>query len=243
MKTQKNQNSQSLIILSRPITTLPLLLFLLFLGLSVSGLAAEREDLDQRILTLTDKFTAMQAKPDKRISPEILRKAQGIILLDGTRAGFLFAYQHAGGVALVKDSRTGEWSPASFVGANEVSQGLQIGSERSLTVILIMNGDATWSLVGPVNKFGGEASGTAGNATGRTEGAISPVERPAMVYSDRHGLYAGAAIKGGSIWPDTDANLAYYKQPLSAKEILFDGKVKPTAAGKKLAERIIESSK
>src|SRR5882757_2191888 len=118
MKTHKNQNPKSLISSSRPITTLPLCLFLLFLGLSVSGLAAEREDLDQRIHTLTDKFEAMQAKPDKRISPEILRKAQGIILLDGTRAGFLFAYQHAGGVAMVKDSRTGEWGPASFVGAN-----------------------------------------------------------------------------------------------------------------------------
>ena len=31
--------------------------------------------------------------------------------------------------------------------------------------------------------------------------------------------------------------------PLSAKEILFDGKVKPTAAGKELAQRISESSK
>ena len=64
-----------------------------------------------------------------------------------------------------------------------------------------------------------------------------------IVSRDRHGLYAGAAIKGGSIWPDTDANLAYYGLPLSAKEILFDRKVKPTAAGEELAQRITESSK
>ena len=144
---------------------------------------------------------------------------------------------------MVKDSRTGEWGSASFVGANEASQGLLIGGERSLTVIVITNADATFALVGPAIKFGGEASGTAGNATGKTEGVISPVEQPATVYRDSRGLYAGAAIKGGAIWPDTDANLAYYGLPLSAKEILFDGKVKPTAAGKELAQRISESSK
>jgi hypothetical protein len=66
MKTHKNQNSLSLPGSCRPITTLPLFLFLLFLGVSVSGLAAEREYLDQRILTLTGKFAAMQAKTDKR---------------------------------------------------------------------------------------------------------------------------------------------------------------------------------
>jgi len=215
----------------------------LFLSLAVSGLAAERDNLDQRIRKLSDRFEAMQAKPNKRISPEVLRRAHGMILLDGTRAGLLFAYQHGGGVAMVKDSQTGEWGPASFLGANEVSKGLQIGGVRSLTVIVITNADAAWALVGPVTSFGGEASGTAGSATCKRESVASPVEQPATVYSDSRGLYAGAAVKGGSIWPDTDANLAYYGQPLSAKEILFDGKVKPTDAGKELAQRISESSK
>ncbi len=243
MKTHKNQDSQNPIQSSRPFTTVPLLSCLLYLGLAVSGLAAERDNLDQRIRNLAARFEAMQAKPAKRISPEVLRNAQGIILLDGTKAGLLFAYQHAGGVAMVKDSPTGEWGPALFLGANEASQGLLIGGERSLTVILITNADATFALVGPVIKFGSEASGTAGNATGRAEGVILPVEQPATVYSDSRGLYAGAAIKGGSIWPDTDANLAYYGRPLSAKEILFDAKVKPTAAMEELAQKISKSCK
>jgi len=243
MKTHKIRNTQNPIGSRSPFRKETLLAGLLFLGLAASGLGAERDNLDQRIRNLSDRFEAMQAKPGKAIPPEVLRKAQGIILLDGTRAGFLFAYQHAGGVALVKDSRTGEWGPASFLGANEVSNGLQIGGVRSLTVIVITNADAAWALVGPVTKFGGEASGTAGNATGRTEGAISSLEQLARVYSDRHGFYAGAAAKAGSIWPDTETNLAYDGLPLSAKEILFDGKVKPTAAGEELAQRITESSK
>src|SRR6267154_4776103 len=133
LKTQKQRNPQALIGSNRHFSTLALLAGLLF-GLAVSGLAADRNVLDQRIRNLADRFEAVQANPGKRISPEVLRKAQGIILLDGTRAGFLFAYEHASGVAMVKDSRTGEWGPASFLGANEASQGLQIGGVRSLTV-------------------------------------------------------------------------------------------------------------
>src|SRR6266850_6495937 len=110
MKTHKNQNSRGLISSSSPFTTAPLLSGLLFLSLAVSGLAAERANLDQRIRKLSDRFEAMQAKPGKAIPPEVLRKAQGIILLDGTRAGLIFAYQHAGGVVMVRDSGTGQWS-------------------------------------------------------------------------------------------------------------------------------------
>src|SRR5438445_665980 len=106
MKTHKNHNAQSLIRSMSRLTMLPLLYGLLSLGLAVSGMAAERENLDQRIRQLTHKFEAMQDKPDKAIPSELLRKAQGIVLLDGTKAGLLSAYQHAGGVAMVKNSQT-----------------------------------------------------------------------------------------------------------------------------------------
>src|SRR5260370_26782367 len=131
-----------------PFRDLPLLAGLLF-GLAVSGLAADRNDLDQRIRKLTDKFEALQAKPDKRIPPELLQQAHGMILLDGTRAGLLFAYQHAGGISMVKDPHTEQWSPVSFIGANEESQGLQIGAVTSFRVLLMMNVDRNRTLANP----------------------------------------------------------------------------------------------
>ena len=47
---------------------------------------------------------------------ETLRKAQGIILLDRTKAGFLFAYQGGGGVAMVKDAKQGQMEPGRVSG-------------------------------------------------------------------------------------------------------------------------------
>ena len=63
---------------------------LIVLCLAGSLFAADKAELDNRVRKLTGKFEAMQAKPDKRIPAENLRKAQGIVLLDRTKAGFVF---------------------------------------------------------------------------------------------------------------------------------------------------------
>jgi SH3 domain-containing YSC84-like protein 1 len=217
---------------------------LLFLGLTAPAWGIDKFEVDKRIRKLTTKFDELQSKPDKRIPPESLRKAQGIILLDRTKAGFIFAYQGGAGLAMVKDARTGKWSPPAFVGANEASLGFQIGGQQSFIVILLMNTNATRALTDSEFDFGGEASGTAGNSSGMAEGTVNSDDRQLFeVYTDATGLYGGAAIKGGSISPDTDANVAYYEQALTPQEILFAKKPKPSEAALTLAQKLTQAAK
>jgi len=243
------QGNEQLIEIEEPkapikrVVTEAIIVGLLLMGFALSAFAGDRADLDYRLRKFAIKFEAMQAKTDKRIPAHELRKAQGIVMLDRTKAGFLFAYQGGGGVAMVKDPQTHQWSPPAFLSAGEASLGFQIGGQQSFIVILLINTNALQVLTEPTFKFGGEASGTAGNASGGAESTISSVEQPVLAYSDTAGLYGGAAIKGGAISPDTDANLAYYAQPLTAKEILFDNKVKPTEAAAELALKITQYSK
>src|SRR5688572_21263116 len=100
---------------------------LALLSVVASALGVEKADLDARIRKLTFKFAEMQCKPGKRIPAETLDLAQGIILLDRTKAGFLFSFQGGGGVAMTRDSKSGEWGPAAFLEASEASLGPQIG--------------------------------------------------------------------------------------------------------------------
>jgi lipid-binding SYLF domain-containing protein len=217
---------------------------ILLVGLAGSAGAIDKANLDKRIRTLTAKFQEMQAKPDKRVPAENLRKAQGVILLDRTKAGFIFAYQGGGGLALVKNAKSGDWSPPEFLSANEGSLGFQIGGQQSFVVILLMNTNAIRMLTESTFDFGGEASGTAGNSSGKAEGTIPADYAPmTLVYTDATGLYGGAAIKGGSLSPDSDANIAYYGEYLAPKEILFDRKGKPTEAATNLAEKLTQASK
>ena len=194
---------------------------------------------NNRIRTLTTRFETFQQRPDGGVPAETLRKAQGIILLDRTKAGFIFAFQGGGGVAMVRDAKLGKWSPVAFLSANQASLGVQVGGERSFYIILMMTPDATRMLTDPRYEFGGEARGTAGATTTGVQGTVSPANTPpVIIYDDRQGLYGGAAIKAGSISPDDKANSTYYGQAVTMRDILFGHKVHPTETAVELAKQI-----
>ncbi len=218
------------------------ILSLLSLSLVCSAVAVDKPELDNRIRKLTAKFEALQSHPDKRIPAETLRQARGIILLDRTKAGFIFAYQGGSGLAMVKDPKLETWSPAALLKANEASLGFQVGGQQSFVVILLMTTNATRSLTDGVIDFGGEARGTAGNSTAGAEGSVKSTPS-VLVYDDRHGLYGGAAIKGGALSPDDDANTAYYGQYTTLKEILFDQKFKASEVTTELVAKIEKAAK
>ncbi|HVY70541.1 MAG TPA: lipid-binding SYLF domain-containing protein, partial [Verrucomicrobiae bacterium] len=100
--------------------------------------AVDRVELEQRVRILASKLDTLQRDPTRSIPVKQIEKAQGIILLDRTKAGFLFAFQGGNGIALVRDPKSQKWSPPAFLSATEASLGLQIGGEQSFFVILLM---------------------------------------------------------------------------------------------------------
>lgn len=212
-------------------------------ALAWSASALDKSDLDNRLNRLISKFSAMQAKSDKAVPADTLRKAKAIVLLDRTKAGFIFAYQGGSGLAMVRDPKSGKWGPVAFMKANEASLGFQIGGQQSFLVLLMMSDDAAKKLTQSDFEFGGEARGTAGDTSAGAEGTVSSTERPMLVYDDREGLFGGAALKGGAVTPDEEANRVYYGAPITLNEILFEDKVKPTAPALELAKRLDEFSK
>jgi len=215
----------------------------ILLGFADTTLAVDRVELDNRIRTLTAQFEAMQQNADKSIPAESLRKAKAVVLMDRTKAGFIFAYQGGSGVAMVKDEKTEKWSPPAFLTANEASLGFLVGGQHSFIVILFMNTNSTRLLSESNVQFGGEARGTAGESSAGVEGKVASQEPSVLVFDDRRGLYGGAAIQGGSVAPDDTANRVYYGQALTMGEILFDNKVKATDTALALAAKINTHSK
>ena len=216
--------------------------FLAVLFSAGSIFAVEKPELEHKIQNCIAKFQAMQQKPDKAVPADVLKKARGIVLLDRTKAGFIFAYQGGNGVAMIKN-KGDQWGPVAFLKASEASLGFQVGGQQSFLVMVLMNDDALRMLAEPNFEFGGEARGTAGDSSAGAEGNVATKERAILVYDDRAGLFGGAALKGGSLSPDTDANRVYYGEAVTVKDILFDNKVKPTEAAGKLATKISEDIK
>lgn len=211
---------------------------LMMMGLAGAALAIEPAQLDNRIRELSAQFEMMQSRPNQAIPPDVLRRARGIVLLDRTKAGFLFAYEGGGGIAMVRDSKTDNWSPAAFVSASDASLGFQIGGEKVFYVVLLMNRDATRLITEPNYKFAGEARGTAGDVSAGDSAKVSTLNQPVLIYNSRTGLYGGAVIQGGDIRPDDKANRIYYNQYLTAGEILFEHKVQPSDSTKDLSLKL-----
>jgi len=213
------------------------------LGLAGSALAVDQADLDARLRRFTAEIRDFQAKPDKAVPPELLRNAQGILLLDRTKAGFLFAFQGGSGVALAKDPTTKQWGAPAFFTANEASLGFQVGGENAFYVILFMNDNSVRALTAPTYSVGSEARGTAGDLYGGAQSEISNGQPNAIVFDDRRGLFGGADVKTGALSPDKEANLIYYSHPYSAADILFGHQAEPSDAGLDLARTLDELSR
>jgi lipid-binding SYLF domain-containing protein len=220
-----------------------IILGLIFLGFAGSALAIDSAELDTRLNNLTSLFQDMQTKPDRSIPPEILRNAKGIVMIDLAKAGFGFAYQHGAGVALVRDPDSGKWSPPAFVEANQGSVGFQAGGEQAFCVIVLMTTNAAHALTQANFAFDAEVGGTAGYSSGDAQTKSSTVEKEAVIYADRNGLFAGAAVKFGGLTPDDNANTVYYDRSLTMEDILFHHEVKPTEAAAGLAQAIKDSAK
>ncbi len=220
-----------------------IMLGLTLLGFAGSALAIDSAELDVRIQNLTGLFQAMQEKPDVAVPPEVLRDAKGIVLLDVTKAGFGFAFQHGAGVALVKDPATGKWSAPGFVEANTASVGPQAGGEQAFCVIVLMTTNSARALTQPNFAPGGEAGATAGYTGDSVQSKNAPIERDARFYADRNGFFGGADVKFGGLSPDDKANTIYYEKSVSMEDILFNHAVKPTEPGAGLAQVRKDSAK
>jgi len=148
------------------------------------------------------------------------------------------AFEGGSGVAMAKKPGGADWGPVAFMGASDLSLGLQAGGEQGFYAIVLMDDNANHLLTAPNYEYGSEARGTAGDASGGAQGAISPLKSHVLIYSDRKGLFGGADLKAGSIVPDDKANFIYYGRAYSVSDILMGDQLKPTDAAVALANQI-----
>jgi SH3 domain-containing YSC84-like protein 1 len=217
-----------------------MILGMLIMGLAGSAFAVDKPELDQRMQSLAEKFTAMQKNPDTRVPANQLAAAKGILLLDRTGGALIVGVHSGNGVALMRD-KSGSWSAPSFVSAGGASLGVQIGSIKDFFVVLAMTPDAAETLKQSSMDFGAQASAVGGTSHSGVE-ADTESNPAVVIYSENKGLYAGASLKGGSVKEDSDANAVYYGRPVSAADI-FGRQVATSPMGDVLIKEIEEYSR
>ncbi|KAF9214109.1 hypothetical protein BGZ59_004312 [Podila verticillata] len=170
---------------------------------------------------------------DNIIPGDILSKAQGLAIFTVVKAGFLFSGRAGSGIVVAR-LEDGSWSAPSAIGTGGMGFGGQIGAEITDFVVVLNNKTAVKSFATGGNvTLGGNLSVAAG-PIGRTAeaGASASTKSVAAIYSysKSKGLFAGVSIEGSVIVERKDANEAFYRQKVTAEELLSGAITPPPQA-------------
>jgi lipid-binding SYLF domain-containing protein len=187
----------------------------------------KRSTLVERLDTCEAILQDVQSSTKTAISPERLRNARGIVIVNQVQAGFFVGVKDGYAVALVRRPN-GRWSVPAFLNAGEASLGFQAGVKAINTVLVIMDDATVRLLLNRRFNFGAEAHAEAGIRTAEAEKVTRQLPSANVyVYTLQEGLYLSAALKTGYMSPNDDANRVFYNTNNHLPELLYSDWVQP----------------
>ena len=179
------------------------------------------------------------------IPQELLDKAECIVVMPSVKkfaVGIGGSYGKGAMVCRNGSGFDGPWGAPAMYRLAGGNIGFQLGGQATDFIFLVMNPKGVRSLLKSKVKLGVDASAAAG-PKGRTTGASTDATMSAeiLTYSRARGLFAGVAIEGSTLRPDTSANEKIYRRKITAKEIVLKEKVVPVE-GQELVELLQRAS-
>ncbi|MDF2377954.1 MAG: lipid-binding SYLF domain-containing protein [Verrucomicrobiales bacterium] len=188
-----------------------------------------QEELEARISENRLRFEQRQLRRGESIPWQIMNDARGIIIMHQVKAGLGIGAEFGNGVASVKGA-DGKWGTPGFVSLSKGSYGFQIGANEVVTIMLLMTDESLRLLKGGGSgNVGLNVAAVAGPLDAGGEIDSNTVREPVLIYSDARGAFIGAALQAGAVVEAKKKNDTLYGAAL--EEILFSGRVAPTAAG------------
>jgi lipid-binding SYLF domain-containing protein len=177
-------------------------------------------------------ITEIMSAPDKGIPQDLLNKAQCVIILPGLKkAAFIVGGEYARGYAVCRNEHGPGWSAPAAMRFEGGSVGFQLGASQTDIVMLVMNRNGMDKLLGNKVTLGADVAVAAG-PVGRTTNANTDLRMTAeiLAWSRAKGLFAGVALDGATLRPDTDVNAELYGRGIDTHEIVMGNVKHPVAA-------------
>jgi lipid-binding SYLF domain-containing protein len=207
---------------------------LLFLALAGAGVGVaqatpDRANLISEVQSCYAILQEFMSSPTTAIPPEVWQKAQGIIVVNQFKAGFIFGIKGGYGVLLVKKPG-GHWSLPILLTANEASFGIQAGAKSVETVYIMTDSQTPKLLFNHRFNIGVDAKAVAGPKAADAENDNRPIlATPVLVYFKEAGLYAGATVKAAEVGRNDEANYTLYNTTFTLPELVYSDWVQPPA--------------
>lgn len=195
-------------------------------GALPAAAATSSADLADRARRAGEVFRELQDTPDRDIPDDLIARSRCIAVVPNVfRAAFIAGGRYGKGLLSCR-SKSGDWSPPVHVMMTGGSFGLQAGASSTDVVLFFMTTKSVRSILSNKVSLGGEAGVAAGPVGRQTEAATDGTFQAQIYsYARSRGLFAGVSLAGGYLGVDRDDTRAYYRQPYSASQILFENKV------------------
>lgn len=206
---------------------------------------AKDSDDEQRLQKAAQVLGEVINIPDN-IPQDLIDKSECVIVLPSVKKfaiGFGASWGKGAMVCRGGEKFDGKWgTPAAFA-LKAGNLGFQLGGEATDFVLLVMNPKGVNALLSDEVKLGGAISAAAGpkgrDATAETD---AQMKAEVLSYSRSKGLFAGISLEGSTLRQDKDANKNLYGHDITAKEIVLENKVQPTAGGQAIDDVLNKKS-
>ncbi len=208
-------------------------------ALSGTLFAASKDEVNKRLEEAANVLSEITAASDKGIPQDLLERAHCAVIVPGMKKGaFIVGAQYGKGFLTCRQKGGDGWSTPAAIKVEGGSVGLQIGGSETDVVMLVMNERGAQKLMESQFTLGGEGEVAAGpvgrDATAQTDAKF---RAEILSWSRTRGVFAGISLKGATLRADQEDNEALYGKKMETKEVV-NGKVTPTAAGRKLTEML-----
>lgn len=202
------------------------------------------EDLDQRILKCNVVLQNVLTMPDRGIPRDLLRRCRGLAVFPGViEVSVVLGMSYGNGVVVRRDENTGTWSKPAFFRIRGGSLGAQVGAQSVDLILLVMSEEGVQALLEDRFTLGADIAVAAG-PVGRDASAETNLRFQAGIlsYSRSRGLFAGIAVTGASLQPDTPANAVYHGNGITVQDVFYEDMGSLSDNGRILIETLNEAT-
>lgn len=206
--------------------------------------ALAQNKIDDRIGQSTEVLRQILAKADDIPRP-LLNKSVCVLVFPGVKkVGIGIGVTYGRGLIVCRSGAdmNGSWSAPAMYKLDVGSLGVQLGASGTDYVLLIENKTSALKVLSGKLKLGADATAVAGPSGAKALGA-NDTNFDILTYSRaKGGLFAGASLGSASMDTDDSANKTVYGKDITATEIVREGGVTPSPAGKALIHVLTTAS-
>src|SRR6185503_4596779 len=196
------------------------------MGSAPAAASTEQEQLVEKARLTVEAFAT---DPQQQELHQWISRSKGLFIVPQIlRGAFVFGGAGGGGVLLVRDEQSGEWSQPAFYNIGAVSFGLQAGADASELIIIVRTQKGLEEFYRSDFKLGadvGVAIGPLGSSA-----SMGGISADLVSFGRSKGAFMGMALDGSMIAVSDGSNAAYYGNIVRPTDIVVKKSVSNPAS-------------